>query len=136
MSHPSFPLGGPGRSGGPPTPPPGETGHATQLGGRDLRPALQPRTTLQDERCRCGTRLPSGSRAYVVVPVAPLLASLLEEQTFCGPGCARAFVLEALALLDAPAVGAVMRDADAVAKALRALLVRLERERSATVVDR
>ena len=70
--------------------------------------------------------MPEGAPAWAFARVPSPLASLLEDREFCGGPCARAYLLEALALEGTNAAPSVLSDADAVFQALRLLLSLVE----------
>jgi len=51
--------------------------------------------------CRCGTKLPKGSRYIEVLGLSRNLSAMFRDEVFCSPHCARAEFLEDLSVLDA-----------------------------------
>jgi hypothetical protein len=75
---------------------------------------LRKRAVVERHRCRCGTRLPAGTLCFEFVPVPEALTGLLRAQVFCGPGCARAFLLEAMEVLEGQASPDLLSDVQSV----------------------
>jgi hypothetical protein len=80
-------------------------------------------------RCRCGTRLPEGSRCFEFRSVPEPLVGLLEGEAFCGLPCVRSFLLEALETLESPGSSALVSDVREVFCSLQALLIVEENHR-------
>jgi hypothetical protein len=55
----------------------------------------------KSEVCRCGTRLPAGSPCLVILNPPSSIEYLLSPRSFCSLRCARAFLLERLAEMEA-----------------------------------
>jgi hypothetical protein len=51
-------------------------------------------------RCRCGTRLSEGTPCYEFEGIPEALLTLLRDQAFCTTWCVRAFLLEAMEVLE------------------------------------
>jgi len=51
--------------------------------------------------CRCGTKLPKGSRCIEVLGLSQNLSAMFRGEAFCSPHCARAMFLEDLSVLEA-----------------------------------
>jgi hypothetical protein len=73
-------------------------------------------------RCRCGTHLGVGGPCFRFERVPYTVADLFAEERFCGPACARAFILEALEVIEASSAPAVLRDLQEIRVALQYLL--------------
>jgi hypothetical protein len=97
------------------------------------RAGIEALSAVGGERCRCGSRLVAGTPVLRIRPVPSDLAPLLAEQTFCGVACVRAFVLEALELLETGPASRVLTDADTVAAELRVLFAQVESQRLSAV---
>lgn len=66
------------------------------------------------QRCRCGTRLAAGAPCFEFAPVPEPLVELLRAQAFCSPACSRAFVLEAMEVLEGQASPELLSDVQSV----------------------
>ena len=78
--------------------------------------------------CRCGARVPRGGEVVGITSVPPSLESVFHGAIFCSPGCARAFCLESLEILDAldtPAARAMVTDLHELSLWIAQTLVRL-----------
>jgi len=75
---------------------------------------LRKRAVGARHRCRCGTRLPAGTLCFEFAPVPEALTGLLRAEVFCGPGCARAFLLEAMEVLEGQASPDLLSDVQSV----------------------
>jgi hypothetical protein len=82
-------------------------------------------------RCRCGIRLGRGTASFRFEKVPAALDSLLSSERFCSSACARAFVLEALALTESSAAPTVLSDYEEVLRSLRVVLNLIDLERMA-----
>lgn len=85
-----------------------------------LAPCLGP--PPEGVRCRCGTHFGIGTSCFRFTRVPRALAGLLEGEKFCGAICARAFVLEALELIESSSAPSVLRDLEEIRVSLRYLL--------------
>ena len=94
-----------------------------------LAPCAGPPT--EGERCRCGTQLGPGTGCFQFARVPHALADVLDHQRFCGPACARAFILEALELIDAAPLTPALRDLEDMGVAFRFLLAVMALQASA-----
>lgn len=86
---------------------------------------LGPQVVMAPQRCRCGTRLPVGASSWTFLEPPDAVVALLSSQAFCSAVCARAYLLEALELLEEASAASVVRDAGAVASALAKLYARV-----------
>jgi hypothetical protein len=92
---------------------------------------LEPYRDADGEKCRCGSRL-STSRGCVRFEQVPgPLVEIVGDRGFCGVVCARAFILEALALVESSAAPAVLSEIEEVQQSLRLLLTLIEIEQFA-----
>jgi hypothetical protein len=76
-------------------------------------------------RCRCGAVLGPNTPAHQFSAPPAILAGILMPQAFCGPACARAFILEALEFTVGPAAASTLADREDLAGALRLQLALL-----------
>jgi len=83
-------------------------------------PRLVTRPAEVEDKCRCGIHLRLGARCLEIVDVPRELADWIQGRSFCGPACARAYLLEAIEPLEAAEGGQNM------IVALRAVVASLE----------
>ena len=85
-----------------------------------LAPCATP--PAEGERCRCGTPLGPGTGCFQYDRVPHALVDFLDRQRFCGSACARAFILEALELIEVEPPSSALRDLEDMRVAFRFLL--------------
>lgn len=61
-------------------------------------------------RCRCGTRISPGSRCVGIRGLPSSLSALLPDREFCSVPCVRAYLQEALEVLEGSAAPTMIRD--------------------------
>ena len=97
---------------------PGASGYVVET-------VLEPHRSRAETRCRCGTHLLPGTDCVSFARPPEAVRELLESLPFCSRLCARAYLLEALALLECAVAPATVRDRDEVLGALAQLYVQL-----------
>lgn len=61
-------------------------------------------------RCRCGTRIAAGTRCVGIRGLPSSLAALLPDRDFCSVPCVRAYLHEALEVLEGSAAPTMIQD--------------------------
>jgi len=87
---------------------------------------LVPCVASKGDRCRCGSWFAVGGRGFRFDRFPEPLEDLLDGERFCGPGCARAYLLEALELTDSTLGASVISDLPEVRASLRYMLMLVE----------
>lgn len=82
---------------------------------------LEQRVAAKDQRCRCGTRIATGDRCYEFHGVPEAVGGLLESQAFCTPRCLRAYLLEAMEVLEGAGSPDLISDVHSVYAYLQAM---------------
>ena len=96
----------------------------TDLDGPSRPGGLTPASLRsKPERCRCGTHLGAETPAYRLDLIPGPVEELVGDQLFCGPPCARAFILEALEVIDASSAPEVLLDLDRMRGEMRRVLL-------------
>jgi hypothetical protein len=72
------------------------------------------------DRCRCGTRIAPGTKCLQIVDAPRELADWIQGRSFCGPDCARHYLLESMEQLEGAMGGGE------TVRALRAVIVSLD----------
>ena len=72
-------------------------------------------------RCHCGTTVNPGEPSLGFEKVPRSLEPLLEDREFCSVLCARAFLMETLAMMEGSSSPSVLSDAEEVLASLRYL---------------
>jgi hypothetical protein len=65
------------------------------------RPTIYRSRTSVTRECVCGTQIPAHGTVFGVTPIPRLAKGLFRGQAFCSPKCIRAFLLEAIEMVDA-----------------------------------
>lgn len=76
-------------------------------------------------RCRCGTWIPEGVSCFHFAQPQGPVAALVSEHLFCSVVCARAYLLEALELVQATKAVSVLQDLEEVRAGLGWLYAQL-----------
>jgi hypothetical protein len=70
------------------------------------RPRLVIRRATQGDRCRCGGQIPPGADCLEIVDAPYGVADWIDGRSFCSPGCAREYLVEAIEPLESAVGGA------------------------------
>ena len=89
---------------------------------------LEPTIVRAEVKCRCGTRLGPGESGYEFREIPEGVRPMLEGMTFCGPMCARAHLLEMMAVLETPGGESLLRDVRDVYWAVQAMFLLLDNQ--------
>ena len=79
------------------------------------------RGSARGSRCRCGTTVGPGSSSFGFEKVPPSLEPILKDREFCSVPCARAFLLETLAMMEGSSPPSTLSDLEEVLASLRFL---------------
>jgi len=93
---------------------------------------LEPHTAVTSGQCRCGTPLAPGTVCVSFAHPPEAARDLVAGLPFCGVLCARAFLLEALELLEPTSAAGSVQDRDRVLAAIAGLYAQLVAVSSAT----
>lgn len=89
---------------------------------------LRNRPATRGNRCRCGSRIPAGSPCLEFEGVPESLSSLLRDQAFCTPACVRAYLLEAMEVLEGAAAPELIGDVHSVYSYLQVLFALAQKD--------
>jgi hypothetical protein len=92
---------------------------------------LNQRPATTEHRCRCGTRISAGVSCFEFEGLPEALSDLLRDQAFCTIHCVRAYLLEAMELLEGAAAPDLIGDVHSVYSYLQAMFA-LARDDSQT----
>ncbi len=83
---------------------------------------LRERIASRGYRCRCGTRIRVGTLCLEFEGIPEGLTSLLRDEAFCTTVCVRAYLLEAMAVLEGLASPDLLSDVQSVYSHLQRML--------------
>lgn len=101
------------------------------MGWDDLR--LERRVATFTNRCRCGTHLSVGEPCFEFRGIPEALRGLLRGQAFCTLGCVRAYLLEAMEVLDGEGSPQMISDVHSVYSYLR-IMFEMTKTKSAVTI--
>ena len=79
------------------------------------------RRSARGGRCRCGMTVVPGSSIFGFEKVPPSLEPMLKDREFCSVPCARALLLETLAMMEGSSSPSTLSDLEEVLASLRYL---------------
>lgn len=95
---------------------------------------LNQRPATTEHRCRCGTPISVGDSCFEFEGLPEALSDLLRDQAFCTISCVRAYLLEAMEVLEGAGAPDLISDVHSVYSYLQAMFALAQNDLRATGV--